>query len=281
MADRKKTTRKDNSTSEAIGAGVGVVGGAAAGAAIGSLGGPVGTAIGAVAGGLAGGFAGKEVADYIDPAEEETHWQEQFPSRPYYREGANFEEYRPAYRYGVEAANKYPGKRFDEVETRLGRSWPRNRGESRLTWGKARDAVRDAFDRTFQLHEERLRVEKQSVETGSATVHKEVVTERKKIDVPVEREEVVVTRRPASGRGRGRIEPDQEEIRIPVKEERVKVTKETVPTEEVTVRRRKVRDVKRIEEPVRREEVHVEQKGDVKVRGGSRTTRTAGTDSKR
>src|SRR5262245_12366032 len=116
MAVKKTTRKKDNTTSEAIGAGVGVAGGAAAGAAIGSIGGPVGTAVGAVVGGVAGAFAGKEVADLIDPAEEEKYWQKEYTSRPYYQEGTAYKEYRPAYRYGVEAVNKYPDKRFVELE---------------------------------------------------------------------------------------------------------------------------------------------------------------------
>jgi uncharacterized protein (TIGR02271 family) len=266
MAVKKATRKKDNTTSEAVGAGVGVVGGAATGAAIGSLAGPVGTAVGAVIGGVAGGFAGKEVADFVDPAEEEQYWMEHYPDRPYYKETTSYDEIRPAYRYGVEAVKKYPGKPFDELESRLSRNWPKYRGESHVTWSKAKDAVRDAFDRTIQLHQERLRVDKQPVETGEVAVHKEVVTDRQKIDVPVEREEVVVTRRPASGKGQGHIEPKSEEIRIPVKEERVNVTKETVPTEEVSVERRKVKDVKHVDEPVSHEEVRVEEKGDAKVR---------------
>src|SRR5262249_19663649 len=151
---------------------------------------------------------------------------------------------------------KYPGKRFDEIEARLNRAWPRSRGESSLTWSKARDAVRDAYDRTIQLHEERLRLDKERVKTGEVDVRKVTVTDRQKVDVPVEREEVVITRRPARGRSRqGALTEKAEEIRIPVSEEQVKVSKETVPVEEVSVGRRKTRNVQRVDEPVRREEV--------------------------
>jgi uncharacterized protein (TIGR02271 family) len=271
MTARKTTRKKDNTTSEVVGAGVGVAGGAGAGAALGSLAGPVGTAVGTVVGGVAGGFAGKEAADLIDPAEEEKYWEKEYPNRPYSEEGAGFEEYRPAFHYGVEAANKYRGQSFDEVQTRLGRAWPKSRGESSLTWGKARDAVQDAYDRTLQLHQERLRIDKEQVGAGEVAVRKEVVSERQKVDVPVEREEVVISRRPASGAARGRIEEKQEEIRIPVKEERVKVTKETAPTEEVTVGRRKVKGVEHVDETVRREEVKTEPKGGARVRTSRRS----------
>jgi len=242
MAVKKTTRKKDNTTSEAIGA---------------------------------GGFAGKEVADLIDPAEEEKYWEKEYPSRPYYQEGKTYQEYRPAYRYGVEAVNKHPDKRFVEIEGRLSRNWPKSRGESSLTWSKAKPAVQDAHERAIQLHEERLRVDKEAVNTGEVSVGKRVVTEQQKVDMPVEREEVVINRRRAGGGAHGgHIGAESEEIRIPVKEERVKVSKETVPVEEVTVGRRKVRDVKHVNETVRKEKVKVEEKGNPKVRNTTRARKS-------
>lgn len=276
MATKTKTRKKkDNTTSQIVGASVGVAGGAAAGAAAGAaigsvvpgLGTAIGGAVGAVVGGVGGGFGGKAVADYVDPVEEEKYWQEQYSSRPYYKEGTQFEQLKPAYRYGLESAVHYPDKNFDEVESRLRRNWPKYRGDqSGLGWSKVRDAVRDAHERTVKLHEERLRVDKEDVTTGEVSVRKEVVKEHQKIDVPVEREEVVIRRRkvnePASTADIG---PQTEEIRIPVKHEKVKVTKEAVVTEEVDVGRRKVKDVQHVDETVRHEELRVNEKGDAKV----------------
>src|SRR5262249_5978727 len=147
------------------------------------------------------------------------------------------------------------------------------RGQSHLTWSKAKPAVQDAHDRAIRLHEERLRVNKEAVNAGEVSVKKRVVKEQQKIDVPVEREEVVINRRPARGRG-GRIGEQTEEIRIPVKEERVKVSKETVPVEEVTVGRRKVRDVQHVNETVRKEKVQVDEKGNPRVRESGRTRKS-------
>ena len=127
--------------------------------------------------------------------------------------------------------------------------------------------MRDAYDRTIQLREERLKVEKTPVETGEVRVGKRVVTEHKTIDVPVEREEIVIERRPGAGRA-ARGELTDEEIVIPVKEERVSVTKEPVVTEEVSVGKRKVQDTKHVAETVRKEELDVNEEGDVKVKGG-------------
>jgi len=130
---------------------------------------------------------------------------------------------------------------------------------------------------TMQLKEERLRAEKHPVQTGEVRVTKEVHTETKHIDVPVQREEVVIERTPvqahaAHGASAGEIRAG-EEIRIPVREEQVSVHKDTVVTEEVGVGKRVVQDTEQVAGQVRKEEVKVERKGDVDVR-------TSGTDRK-
>jgi uncharacterized protein (TIGR02271 family) len=268
MASRTKTRnveKEDKTVSRTVGAGAGALGGAAAGAAIGSAVAPgIGTAVGAVIGGVAGAAGGYGVSTLVDPDEEVKYWEKEYPNRPYYTEELEFEDVRPAYRYGVESANKYQGKSWTEVQGRLSRNWPKARGESALTWSKIRGPVQDAYDRTIRLHEERLRVDKEQVQKGAVEMRKETKTERQRIDVPVEREEVVITRRAAHGHG-GEIGHKDEEIRIPVKEERVRVSKEVVPTEEVSVERRKVRGTEHVEEDLRHEELRTEKTGDVKV----------------
>jgi uncharacterized protein (TIGR02271 family) len=136
--------------------------------------------------------------------------------------------------------------------------------------------------RTVQLREEELRARKQEVETGEVRVRKEVVTETKTLEVPVQREEVVIERRPA-GQGAGAagvgtaarhgvsaadLRPG-EEIRIPVKEEKVHVKKEAVVKEEVTVGKREVQDTEQVAGTVRKEELRVEKEGNVEVRGNA------------
>jgi len=199
---------------------------------------------------------GKGVAEAIDPTEEEAYWKQEFKTRPYAKK-ATFDEYRPAYQYGWESQQRYSGKKFDEVETKLSREWETGRGESALSWAQARPAVRDAWDRTMQLREERLVADKERVDVGDVKVRKEIVTEHQTIDVPVEREEVVIERRAVRGKAAGTIDA-AEEIRIPVKEERVNVRKETVVNEEVSVGRRKVRETKKVAGTVRKEKLKVE-----------------------
>jgi hypothetical protein len=153
--DSSKTTHKpdehrDPLTGEPgahpVGVGVGTaVGGAAAvatGAALGSALGPVGTAVGVVAGGIAGALVGREVAEAVHPTIEEAEAvpEEEAPT------GVTDEDYRTAYRYGCEARPHHEGQRFEDAEADLRRGWEGS--GCRLGWDQARQAVRDAWDRT-------------------------------------------------------------------------------------------------------------------------------------
>ena len=131
-----------------VGTGIGAAaGGMAAGAAAGSVAGPVGTVIGAAVGAVAGGLAGKGVAEMIDPTVEEAYWRETYTSRPYVTKGSTFDDYGPAYRYGVDAYSKYPKRSFDDIESDLDRDWQRAKGKSTLAWENAKHAARDSFQR--------------------------------------------------------------------------------------------------------------------------------------
>jgi len=130
---------------------------------------------------------------------------------------------------------------------------------------------------TMQLKEERLHADKRPVETGEVTVRKEVHTENKTMEVPVQREEVVIERTPAHGRASTEGIKAGEQIRIPVREEQVSVSKDAVVTEEVKVGKRTVQDTEHVSGQVRKEEVKIEQTGDVDVKNsgpGKGTNRT-------
>ncbi len=131
-----------------IGTGVGAaLGGAAAGAATGTIAGPVGTVIGAAIGAIAGGLAGKGVAEAIDPTIEDAYWRDNYTKRPYVGTGATYDDYGPAYRYGVNAYSTNPDRSFDIAEADLSRGWKEARGKSSLDWDRAKDATRDAWHR--------------------------------------------------------------------------------------------------------------------------------------
>jgi len=138
----------------------------------------------------------------------------------------------------------------------------------------AASAVRTRGEETVKVHEEHLHATKQPVETGEVRVRKEVHTEQQTLNVPVTREEVVIERRPASGHASASDIRPGEEIRIPVKEEKVHVEKEAVVKEEVTVGKRKVTDTEKVSGTVRKEEVKVEQAGDVEVHARNTGSRT-------
>src|ERR687894_2254502 len=122
----------------------------------------------------------------------------------------------------------------------------------------------------IELREEELRAEKERVEAGEVRLRKEVVEEKKTLNVPVTREEVVVEKHSVGGRrpADGSIGDDQE-IRIPVMEEEVRVEKTPVVREEVSVRKRQVQDTERVSETVKREEARIDQTGDTNIRTSS------------
>jgi len=130
-----------------VGTGLGAVAGAAAaGAAVGTFAGPVGTVIGAAAGAVAGGLVGKGIAESIDPTVEDAYWRDNYSTRPY-ATGASYDQFGPAYGYGVKSYGKYSGRSFDDVESDLSRGWSTARGNSSLGWDKAKHATRDAWNR--------------------------------------------------------------------------------------------------------------------------------------
>lgn len=131
-----------------VGTGLGAIaGGAAAGAAVGTVAGPIGTLVGAAVGVVAGGLAGKGVAEAIDPTREDAYWRDNYSDRPYVEQGSSYDDYGPAYGFGVDAVSRYPGRTFDEAEPEMSRQWTGSGGKSRLPWDNARNAARDAWNR--------------------------------------------------------------------------------------------------------------------------------------
>jgi hypothetical protein len=134
--------------SHPVGTGLGAAaGGMAAGAAAGTVAGPVGTVVGAAVGAVVGGLAGKGIAEKIDPTIEEAYWRENYMSRPYVNKSYSYDDYGPAYMYGVDNYSRYQGRKFEDVEAELGRDWQRAKGKSRLAWEDAKHATKDAFHR--------------------------------------------------------------------------------------------------------------------------------------
>ena len=55
--------------------------------------------------------------------DEDTYWQSNYKTRPYSSNSANYDQWRGGYRYGYEAANRYSGKNWNDVEPELSRNW--------------------------------------------------------------------------------------------------------------------------------------------------------------
>jgi hypothetical protein len=128
-----------------------IVGGATAGVVAGSLAGPIGAAVGAVVGAVAAGLAGNAIDKSIDKEIEEAHWKEAYAQQPYVRVGDTFEDFGPAYGYGVTAFILQPGTSFEDGEEELSRGWTSARGTSALDWDRARPAAKDAWYRAGEL----------------------------------------------------------------------------------------------------------------------------------
>ncbi|RTX75378.1 DUF2382 domain-containing protein [Mammaliicoccus sciuri] len=113
-------------------------------------------------------------------------------------------------------------------------------------------------EESVQLHEERLNVDKENVETGEASVDKHVVEEEQEFDVPVEREEVTIERRPVNEKVDEDFNAnDDDSVHIPLHEERLKVEKENVVSEEIVIKKNKVQDTEHVSEKVRHEEADI------------------------
>ena len=139
--------------SHPVGVGLGGTSGAVVGAAIGSLLGPIGTLIGGAAGTIAGAAAGKGVAERIDPTGEAQYWESAHASRPYYDNKYTYDDYNPAYAYGDDVRARYVGRKWDDsLESEIRDGWETAKAKSRLTWEQAKDAVRDAFDRSDRTY---------------------------------------------------------------------------------------------------------------------------------
>ena len=137
------TLKKDH----IVGTGGAALAGGAAGAAIGAaVAGPPGMAVGGIVGVALGATAGDRIAEARDRRENLGHFEQIYQSMPYYRAGYDWNDYAPAYRYGLETYESHEGKPFAEVETMLQGAWEANaRYGSRLTWLEARPAVEHAW----------------------------------------------------------------------------------------------------------------------------------------
>ncbi|HEX2748233.1 MAG TPA: hypothetical protein VHM91_09575 [Verrucomicrobiales bacterium] len=70
-------------------------------------------------------------------------WRDRFPSEPYTVDTDRFEDYEPAYRLGYNLQSVIGD--FDLHEPDIRERWESAKGNSRLSWDVAKEAVRSAW----------------------------------------------------------------------------------------------------------------------------------------
>ncbi|MBD1851897.1 DUF2382 domain-containing protein [Leptolyngbya sp. FACHB-711] len=130
-------------------------------------------------------------------------------------------------------------------------------------------ALNDQHHQTLRLYEERLIANKQRQRTGEVIVGKHVETEQTQVNVPIERERVVIERttpvdRVVSGTDVNAFN-EGDVVRMEVYEEVPDIRKETVLREEVTVRKEVDRDTVTADETIRRERLDIDKDGNPNI----------------
>jgi uncharacterized protein (TIGR02271 family) len=118
----------------------------------------------------------------------------------------------------------------------------------------------ETHDYRIPLMEERLGVEKYVREAGKVRVHKKVVTEEKKVTVPLKHEEVLIERVAASPGDVARSEAAfrEETIDVPLMEEEIRLTKRPVLREEVRLHKVAREEQRVASGNIRHEEAEIE-----------------------
>jgi len=129
----------------------------------------------------------------------------------------------------------------------------------------------------LQLLEERLVVNKDRFKAGSVQIGKRVETHQESVNVPLQREEVVIERhavsdaRPVEGVVLGE---GTQTMSVDLEAERANVTKQAYVTEEISVGKRSVTETQTVTDTVGREVLDVNKTGDVNLSGDTTVTDT-------
>ena len=91
----------------------------------------------------------------IDLTAEEKYWQEHHQTQPHATEGTTYKHFASAYRVGAEAATKYPGKDFHEIEDDIALDYEKHQIGSALPWDRVRGASKAAWSKVSGLNSPR------------------------------------------------------------------------------------------------------------------------------
>lgn len=143
-----------------------------------------------------------------------------------------------------------------------------DRNESMEDIKPNRKSDRNHDEQTLQLHEERLEIEKERVQTGELVINKRVTESEQEIEVPVRREQLFVERTAGSEDVIEDYDFDQpgirtidegDQLRIQIIEERAFVIKRPVVVEEIIVKKQVREETTTVKETLRKEEVEVRE----------------------
>ncbi|TDE23913.1 DUF2382 domain-containing protein [Nonomuraea mesophila] len=128
----------------------------------------------------------------------------------------------------------------------------------------------DEHDISMTRSEERLRIGKETRETGRVRLHKYVDTETVHETVPLSHEEVVIEREAVhegDAAAAHDVEIGEEDRELILHEERPVVGKETRPVERIRVTKRDVRHEETVEGQIRKERLEIDEDGESGERG--------------
>jgi uncharacterized protein (TIGR02271 family) len=121
-----------------------------------------------------------------------------------------------------------------------------------------RDRERSQGPGRIQLLGEVLRVHKDRVNREDVRIRKEVVIENQSVQVPVQREELVIEHNPVTEERPAAGTIGRLEMRVPLSEERASIDKSTVVRDNVNVSKKPVEQVREVGGEVRHEELVVD-----------------------
>lgn len=85
------------------------------------------------------------MSDGVAAAQEDAFWRDSFTRESYYVPGRSYDQYRPAYALGWQAAFNRSIAHFAELEPELERHWESHDTSSLLDWAQVREAVLAAW----------------------------------------------------------------------------------------------------------------------------------------
>jgi uncharacterized protein (TIGR02271 family) len=117
-----------------------------------------------------------------------------------------------------------------------------------------------AEDAKMLLREERLDIDKDRVNTGEVTLHKDIFEEHKNVDVPVTHDEVIVEKRAFNEDSDAPV-GREETWHIPTSKDEINVGKHTVVTGEVEAHKKSFQEKENVDEILKKEKARVDKDG--------------------